>query len=88
MFANLVGWSLAGLIVGSLAGKVLKPGGDDPKLELLAGIIGAVIAGIFVGLVGAGGVSSFNPWSVAAAPAGAIALLLAWRGFRAFATRG
>jgi uncharacterized membrane protein YeaQ/YmgE (transglycosylase-associated protein family) len=88
MFINLIGWALVGLIVGAVAGKVFKAGGDDPKLDLVVGIIGAVIAGLLAGLTTASGVSSFNPWPLAIAPAGAIALLLAWHGFRALATRG
>lgn len=88
MFVNLFGWGLIGLIVGVIAGKVFRSGGDDPKLDLLVGILGAVIGGVSAGLAGSGGISSFNPWSLALAPAGAIALLLGWHGFRALATRG
>lgn len=88
MFVNLLGWSLVGLIAGAIAGKMFKSSGDDPKLDLVLGIVGAVIAGVLCGIRSAGGVSSFNAWSLAAAPVGAIALLLVWHGFRSFAARG
>lgn len=88
MFFNLLGWSLVGLILGAIAGKMFKSHGDDPKLDLVVGIIGAVIGGVLAGVMSLGGVGSFNAWSMAVAPAGAIALLLGWHGFRAITARG
>ncbi|HEY2586244.1 MAG TPA: GlsB/YeaQ/YmgE family stress response membrane protein [Tepidisphaeraceae bacterium] len=87
MFVNLIGWSLLGLIIGEIAGRIFRSAGDDPKLDLLVGVAGAVVGGALAGLAGAHSMASFNPWSLAFAPAGAIALLLTWHGFRSFATR-
>jgi uncharacterized membrane protein YeaQ/YmgE (transglycosylase-associated protein family) len=88
MFFNLLGWSLLGLIAGAIAGKVFKAGGDDPKLNLVIGVIGAVTAGVLSGVRSTGGLANFNAWTLAIAPVGAIALLLIWHTFRSFAARG
>jgi uncharacterized membrane protein YeaQ/YmgE (transglycosylase-associated protein family) len=88
MFFNLLAWGILGLIAGSIAGKMFKAGGDDPKLDLVIGVVGAVIAGVLAGFRSTGGLANFNAWSVAVAPVGAIALLVVWHGFRSFTARG
>lgn len=88
MFFNLLAWSLVGLIAGAVAGKMFKSNGDDPKLDFVLGIVGAIIGGVLAGMRSTGGLSNFNAWSLAIAPIGAIALLLVWHGFRSFAARG
>jgi uncharacterized membrane protein YeaQ/YmgE (transglycosylase-associated protein family) len=77
-----------GLIAGMIAGKLFKSNGDDPKLDLVVGVIGAVIGGVLVGLMGHGGMASFNAWSMLLAAVGALGLLMGWHAFRAFAARG
>lgn len=86
MFVNLICWGVVGLIAGAVAGKMYKSNGDDPKLDLVLGVIGAVIGGVLAGIKSAAGLSSFNAWTLAIAPIGAIALLLAWHSYRSFAT--
>lgn len=71
-----------------IAGKMFKSNGDDPKLDLVVGVIGAVIGGVLMAYLGHQGMASFNSWSVVLAAIGAVGALAAWHAFRALAARG
>jgi uncharacterized membrane protein YeaQ/YmgE (transglycosylase-associated protein family) len=73
MLSNLVWWVLVGLIAGWLAGKVMKGGGFGVVMDIVIGMVGAVIGGWVFGLLGvsAGGLIG----SVLVAFVGAVILL-------------
>jgi uncharacterized membrane protein YeaQ/YmgE (transglycosylase-associated protein family) len=73
-------WVVFGLLAGFLA-KVLTPGEDKGGLilTLLLGVAGAVVGGYVATLLGYGGVSGFNLYSLLIAIGGAILLLLLYR---------
>jgi uncharacterized membrane protein YeaQ/YmgE (transglycosylase-associated protein family) len=52
MLGNLLWWCIVGLIAGFLAGKVMKGGGFGVLMDIVIGIIGAMIGGWVFGLVG------------------------------------
>lgn len=52
MFAGLLWWCIVGLIAGFLAGKVMKGGGFGVLMDIVIGIVGAMIGGWVFGLVG------------------------------------
>jgi uncharacterized membrane protein YeaQ/YmgE (transglycosylase-associated protein family) len=73
---------VVGLIAGLLA-KFVMPG-DDPGgliLTTLIGIAGAFVGGFVVGILGGGGVTGFNIWSILVATLGAVILLAIYRLF-------
>jgi uncharacterized membrane protein YeaQ/YmgE (transglycosylase-associated protein family) len=73
---------VVGLIAGLLA-KLVMPG-DDPGgliLTTLIGIAGAFVGGFVVGILGGGGVTGFNIWSILVATLGAVILLAIYRLF-------
>jgi uncharacterized membrane protein YeaQ/YmgE (transglycosylase-associated protein family) len=49
---NLLWWCIVGLIAGFLAGKVMKGGGFGVLMDIVIGIVGAMIGGWVFGLVG------------------------------------
>jgi uncharacterized membrane protein YeaQ/YmgE (transglycosylase-associated protein family) len=49
---NLLWWIIVGLIAGFLAGKVMKGGGFGVLMDIVIGIIGALLGGWLFGLVG------------------------------------
>ena len=49
---NLLWWCIVGLIAGFLAGKVMKGGGFGVLMDIVIGIVGAMIGGWLFGLVG------------------------------------
>jgi uncharacterized membrane protein YeaQ/YmgE (transglycosylase-associated protein family) len=52
MLGNLIWWCIVGLIAGFLAGKVMKGGGFGVLMDIVIGIVGAMIGGWVFGLVG------------------------------------
>jgi uncharacterized membrane protein YeaQ/YmgE (transglycosylase-associated protein family) len=49
---NFLWWCIVGLIAGFLAGKVMKGGGFGVVMDIIVGIVGAMIGGWVFGLVG------------------------------------
>jgi uncharacterized membrane protein YeaQ/YmgE (transglycosylase-associated protein family) len=52
MISNLIWWVLVGLIAGWAAGKIMKGGGYGVGMDIVLGIIGAVVGGWLVGILG------------------------------------
>jgi uncharacterized membrane protein YeaQ/YmgE (transglycosylase-associated protein family) len=52
MLMNLIWWILVGLIAGWAAGKIMKGGGYGVVMDIVLGIIGAVIGGWVMGMFG------------------------------------
>lgn len=52
MISNLIWWVLVGLIAGWAAGKIMKGGGYGVAMDIVLGIIGAVVGGWLVGILG------------------------------------
>jgi uncharacterized membrane protein YeaQ/YmgE (transglycosylase-associated protein family) len=83
-FALSVSWVVVGLLVGGLAGIVMKDGGYGPIEDLLLGLSGSVAAGwIYWALGVSAGVGLFP--TVFVAFFGAVIVLVAQREFWAHA---
>jgi uncharacterized membrane protein YeaQ/YmgE (transglycosylase-associated protein family) len=52
MVGGLLWWCIVGLIAGFLAGKVMKGGGFGVLMDIVVGIVGAVIGGWVFGMLG------------------------------------
>jgi len=52
MIGGLLWWCIVGLIAGFLAGKVMKGGGFGVLMDIVIGIVGAVIGGWVFGMLG------------------------------------
>lgn len=72
IFGALVGW-IASAIMGSREGLIV---------DIIVGIVGAVLGGWIMSLLGKGGVSGFNLYSFIVAIVGAVVLIAIVRAFR------
>jgi uncharacterized membrane protein YeaQ/YmgE (transglycosylase-associated protein family) len=72
---SIIAWIILGLISGFIASKIVNKSGEGLVLDLLLGIVGALVGGFLFSLVGATGVNGFNLWSVFVAVIGAIVVL-------------
>ena len=52
MLSGLLWWCIVGGIAGFLAGKVMSGGGFGVLVDIIVGIVGAVIGGWVFGLIG------------------------------------
>jgi len=73
---SIIGWLVLGLIAGFIASKIVNKTGEGVILDIVLGIIGAVVGGFLFSLIGAEGVTGFNIYSMLVAIIGAIVVLL------------
>jgi len=52
VITSLIWWVLVGLIAGWAAGKIMKGGGYGVVVDIVLGIVGAVVGGWLMGLLG------------------------------------
>jgi uncharacterized membrane protein YeaQ/YmgE (transglycosylase-associated protein family) len=52
MLTSLIWWIVVGLIAGWAAGKIMKGGGYGAAMDIILGIVGAVVGGWLMGLFG------------------------------------
>ena len=73
---SVIGWILLGLIAGYIASVVVENSGAGMVLDILLGIVGAVVGGLVFHQFGAVGITGFNVYSMFVAVIGAIFILL------------
>jgi uncharacterized membrane protein YeaQ/YmgE (transglycosylase-associated protein family) len=52
MLMSLIWWIIVGLIAGWAAGKIMRGGGYGPLMDIVLGIVGAVVGGWLLGALG------------------------------------
>lgn len=70
MIIGFVWWIVVGLIAGWAAGKIMKGKGYGVLMDILLGMVGAVVGGLLLGLVGIHGEGLIG--SIIVAIAGAV----------------
>jgi uncharacterized membrane protein YeaQ/YmgE (transglycosylase-associated protein family) len=73
---SVIGWIVLGLISGFIASKIVNKSGEGVVLDIVLGIVGAVVGGFLFNAVGAVGVDGFNIWSMFVAVLGAVVVLV------------
>ena len=72
---SIIGWIVFGVIAGFIASKIVNKQGEGFVIDLVLGVIGAVVGGWLFERFGAQGVSGFNIYSMFVAVIGAIIVL-------------
>lgn len=78
---SVLAWIVLGLIAGFISSKLVKGSGQGVLLDIVLGIIGAVIGGWLFNTFGMPGVVGFNLYSLLVAIVGAVVLLSLFRAF-------
>jgi uncharacterized membrane protein YeaQ/YmgE (transglycosylase-associated protein family) len=73
---SIIGWLVLGLIAGFIASKIVNKQGEGVILDIVLGIVGAVVGGFLFTQFGAAGVTGFNLYSMLVAIIGAIVVLV------------
>lgn len=76
------GWLVLGLIAGYIASRLVNRRGQGLAMDIVLGIVGAVIGGWLFNTFGVTGVTGFNLWSLLVAVVGAVVLLWVWHAIR------
>ena len=75
---SIIGWIVLGLIAGFIASKIVNKEGQGLIIDIVLGVVGAVIGGFLFNQFGAAGVTGFNIYSMFVAVVGAVVLLVAY----------
>jgi uncharacterized membrane protein YeaQ/YmgE (transglycosylase-associated protein family) len=73
---SIIGWIVLGLIAGFIASKIVNKTGEGLILDIILGIVGAVVGGFVFAQFGAAGVTGFNFYSMLVAIVGAVIVLV------------
>ena len=75
---GFISWLILGLIAGFIGSKIVNKSGEGLFLDIILGIVGAVVGGWIAGFFGFHGVTGINIPSICVAVIGAIVVLVGY----------
>jgi uncharacterized membrane protein YeaQ/YmgE (transglycosylase-associated protein family) len=72
---SFLAWIVLGLIAGFIGSKIVNKTGEGIFLDIILGIVGAVVGGWLFSMFGAHGVTGLNLYSILVAVVGAVVVL-------------
>lgn len=72
---SFLAWIILGLIAGFIGSKLVNKRGEGILLDIILGIVGAVVGGWVFTMFGASGVTGLNVYSLLVAVVGAVLVL-------------
>jgi uncharacterized membrane protein YeaQ/YmgE (transglycosylase-associated protein family) len=84
---SILAWIVLGLIAGFIGSKLVNKTGEGIVLDIVLGIVGAVVGGYLFSIFGAHGVTGVNLYSLLVAVIGAVIVLVLYHAIRGGASR-
>ena len=75
---SILAWIILGLISGFIASKIINKTGEGVLLDIVLGIVGAVVGGWLFSTFGMTGVTGLNLYSLLVAVVGAAVILVVY----------
>ena len=72
---GILAWIVLGLIAGFIASKIVNRTGSGLIMDIVLGVVGALVGGFLFSMFGAAGVTGFNIYSMLVAIVGAVVVL-------------
>lgn len=72
---SIISWIILGVIAGFLGSKIVNKSGQGFLMDIVLGIVGAIVGGLIFSAFGATGVTGLNIYSLIVAVIGAIVVL-------------
>ena len=79
---SIAAWIVLGLIAGFIGSKLVNKTGEGFFLDIALGIVGAIVGGWLFSLVGMGGVTGLNIYSLIVAVVGSVVFLVVYHAIR------
>lgn len=79
---SIIGWLVLGLIAGFIGSKIVNKQGEGFILDIVLGVVGAIVGGFLFQLIGHAGVTGFNLYSMFVAIIGSVVVLVAYHAVR------
>ena len=73
---SFLAWLILGLIAGFIGSKLVNKSGSGLFLDIILGIVGAIVGGFIFSLFGASGVNGLNIYSLIVAVVGSVLVLV------------
>lgn len=75
---SIIAWSVLGLLAGFIASKIVNKAGEGMLLDIVLGVVGAVVGGWLFSAFGMSRVTGVNIYSLLVAVVGAVVVLLGY----------
>jgi uncharacterized membrane protein YeaQ/YmgE (transglycosylase-associated protein family) len=72
---SIIGWILLGLVAGFIGSKIVNKQGQGMLMDIVLGVVGAIVGGVLFSLFGATGITGFNLYSLIVAVIGSVVVL-------------
>lgn len=82
LFVVLLGWVVAGLLIGFIASKAVNLRGDDPRFGIGAAVAGALLVAVVFSLIGGYAMAIWALWPFVAAVIGGVVAVILWHAIR------
>jgi uncharacterized membrane protein YeaQ/YmgE (transglycosylase-associated protein family) len=79
---SLLAWIILGLIAGFIGSKIINKSGEGALLDIVLGIVGAILGGWLFHFFGAAGVTGLNLYSLLVAVVGSVLFLVIYHALR------
>ena len=79
---SFLAWIVLGLLAGFIGSKIVNKTGEGLFLDIVLGIVGAVVGGYLFNTFGAAGVSGLNLYSLLVAVIGSVLLLVVYHAIK------
>jgi uncharacterized membrane protein YeaQ/YmgE (transglycosylase-associated protein family) len=76
---SILAWIILGVVAGFIGSKIVNRTGEGLILDLVLGVVGAVVGGFLFNTFGHAGVTGLNIYSLIVAVIGAVVVLFAYR---------
>ena len=75
---SILAWIVLGLVAGFIASQIVNKSGEGVILDIVLGVVGAVVGGWLFSVFGMAGVSGVNIYSLGVAVIGAVVVLFVY----------
>jgi len=75
---SILAWVILGLIAGFIGSKIVNKSGEGVFLDIVLGVVGAVVGGWLFNAFGMSAVNGLNIYSLLVAVVGAVVVLVAY----------
>jgi uncharacterized membrane protein YeaQ/YmgE (transglycosylase-associated protein family) len=79
---SILAWIILGLISGFIASKIVNKSGEGVFMDIVLGIVGAIVGGWIFAAIDHSGPTGVNLYSILVSVIGAIAVLLVYHAIR------
>jgi len=79
---SILAWIILGLLAGFIGSKLVNKQGEGLILDIVLGVVGAVVGGWLFNRFGAAGVTGLNLYSLLVAVIGAVVVLFVYHAIR------